>query len=311
MINIGFIGFGTVLRATYEIMNERYNHIKDFIGDDFSIRKVVIRDPKKYEDIKEIITTDIDDILKDDDIDIIFEATGQVEEIVDHVEQLLSKGKHVITANKALLSKHFERLNDACSNDTKLKFEAAVAAALPIINQLDRIIALNDVNQIDAVLNGTCNYILSKMEAGLSYEQALKQAQELGYAESDPSADVDGFDTMRKLRILATIIFQEKIAEKDIECTGISNLSSQDIEEASKANKRFKLMARACKGGPYRVGLDMINKDDLFAGLIDGENAIRLRTSNARDITFKGMGAGGRETAFAMLIDFLEIYKRS
>ena len=92
MINIGFIGFGTVLRATYEIMNERYNHIKDFIGDDFSIRKVVIRDPKKYEDIKEIITTDIDDILKDDDIDIIFEATGQVEEIVDHVEQLLSKG---------------------------------------------------------------------------------------------------------------------------------------------------------------------------------------------------------------------------
>jgi len=307
MIRIAFMGFGTVLRSCYEIMNERYDQIKELIGDDFTLTKVLIRDPKKYSDISDLITTDINDLLADD-IDIIFEATGQVDEIVDYIEKILQSGVKLITANKALLSKHFERLNDACqSSNANLKFEAAVAAALPIMKQLDYIVALNEISQVDAVLNGTCNYILSKMEEGSSYQDALEQAQNLGYAESDPSADVDGLDTMRKLRILASIIFQEKIEEKDIECRGISNLTKTDIEEASSENKRYKLMARAKKGGPYTVKPEMI-VDDLFADLVDGENAIRIKTSNAKDIIFKGMGAGGRETAFAMLSDFISVF---
>lgn len=310
MINIGFLGFGTVGRATYEILNERKEIIEKAINNKFEVKKILVRDVNKYKDISQLITTNISDLVDDKDIDLLIEVTGEVDGLIREIEKALYNKKNIITANKALVSKYFGRLHTLSKeNNTKFKYEASVGGAIPIISQIDKIITLNDVKEISGVLNGTCNFILSEMEKGNSYEDSLKKAQELGFAEANPSADVDGIDTKRKLRILSTLFFDNSIIEEDIECKGITNLTIEDIFNASKENKRYKLIAKANKFGEYSVKPELVDKNSILGSLVNGENAIIIKTSNAKDIILKGMGAGGRETAYSVLSDFLDMYK--
>lgn len=309
MIKIGLLGFGTVGQAVYTILTERKNIIEEEIQDNFVVEKILVKNPEKHQNINSLITTNIKDITQDSNINLIIELTGAVDEIVDEIKACLLSRKSVITANKALVSKYYEDLLEASKKGkSKLKFEAAVAGAIPIISQTKNIALLNDVSEIIGVLNGTCNYILNQMENSLSYEEALKKAQELGYAEADPSADVDGLDTRRKLRILSSLIYQKPIKEEDIFLEGITKLTIDHLKQAKIKNKRYKLVARATKNGDYSVKPELVDEGSILGGLVDGENAIIIKTSNAKELIFKGMGAGGRETAFSVLSDFLNLF---
>lgn len=309
MIKIGLLGFGTVGQAVYTILTERKNIIEEEIQDNFVVEKILVKNPEKHQNINSLITTNIKDITQDSNINLIIELTGAVDEIVDEIKACLLSGKSVITANKALVSKYYEDLLEASKKGkSKLKFEAAVAGAIPIISQTKNIALLNDISEIIGVLNGTCNYILNQMENSLSYEEALKKAQELGYAEADPSADVDGLDTRRKLRILSSLIYQKPIKEEDIFLEGITKLTIDHLKQAKIKNKRYKLVARATKNGDYSVKPELVDEGSILGGLVDGENAIIIKTSNAKELIFKGMGAGGRETAFSVLSDFLNLF---
>ena len=219
MINIGLLGLGTVGTGILEILKERNNGIR--------VSKVLVNDINKKRDIDlngAVITSDFNEILCDESISIIAEVTSSVEQGYEYIKSALNSGKHVVTANKAVVSGYYEELSSlAKENNRAFLYEASVGGGIPIIKPLREQVELNEIISIQGILNGTCNYILTKMfDENLNYDQALKMAQELGYSEADPSADVDGYDTLRKLRILGTLGFQGSVRESDIENTGIA-----------------------------------------------------------------------------------------
>lgn len=315
MINIGILGFGTVGKGSYNILIEQKEMIEDYIGEEIKISKILVRNKEKYKDEKayDIITENIDEIISDDDIDLIIEVTGDVDFIYPYLKKAIKSKKHIITANKNLVSKYFEELMElGKSENVQVRYEAAVAGAIPVIEPLEKIALLNDISSIKGVLNGTCNFILSKMEDGFRYEDALKEAQEIGFAEADPSSDVEGRDTMRKLRILATMAFKESVKEEDIKVEGITDLKPEDIEKAKKENKRYKLVAEGKKeNGKIKASVKAVTVDmnSILGGLDGGENAVVIETSNAEQLVFRGLGAGGRPTGFSIVSDLLNIYK--
>lgn len=315
MINIGILGFGTVGRATYEILMEQKEEIENIIQDRISVRKILVRNLKKYkkEEAFHLFTDNIDEIVNDYKIDVIIELTGDVDNIYKPFTKAIKSRKNIITANKALVSKYMEELTElARKMDVKLRYEAAVAGAVPIIASIEKMAVLNDIESIEGVLNGSCNFILSKLEEGYDYDTALKEAQNLGFAEADPSEDVLGYDTMRKLRILSTIAFKESIKEEDISLEGINNIKSEDIENAKAKNKRIKLVGKAYKAGEKIVASvepTLVDIDSILGKLDGGENAIIVNCSNAQELALKGLGAGGRPTAFSVLSDFISIYE--
>lgn len=314
VLNIAILGFGTVGRATYEILEEKKSEIEKIIKREIKLKKILVRDLQKYSSEKnfEIFTDKIEEIIADDEIELIIELTGEVDKMIEPMKTALSKRKNIITANKALVSKYMEELEEISKKyDSKIRYEAAVAGGIPIIYPLEKIVALNDVESIEGVLNGTCNFILSKMEEKKSYEEALKEAQRIGFAESDPTADVKGFDTMRKLRILSTIAFGKSVKEEEISLEGITEIKLPDIEKAAQKNMRYKLLASAkIEKGKIRASVKPteISKDSIIGSLKGGENAVIIKASNVGELVFKGLGAGGRPTAFSVLSDFLNIY---
>ena len=316
MINIALLGFGTVGHACYQILQERKGLLDDQLEDSFQVKRILVRDIEKYrqEEAVNLMTTDIQEILDDPEINCIIELTGAVEDLIDPIKAAMDKKIHIITANKALVSRYMEELEEAAErNGVLLRFDAAVAGAIPLIESLKKMSLLNEITSIEGVLNGTCNFILSKMEDGKDYHSALQEAQELGFAEADPTADVEGYDTMRKIRICSSIAFRSPVLEEDIDCKGISELKKEAVQKANEEGKRIKLVARAMKsdeGIKVTVAPEPVDQKTILGGLKDGENAVIIRCSNAGTITLKGLGAGGRPTAFAVLSDFLSIYKK-
>ncbi|RLK62704.1 homoserine dehydrogenase [Atopobacter sp. AH10] len=310
MIHLALLGFGTVNAAVYTILEERHEEFVQAFKDEFVVKKILVRRQEAHPEVKELLTTDIKEITEDPEIDVLIEATGAVDEIYEDIKEAL-KSKHVITANKALVSKYYEELVAFAEKSGKsLQFEAAVAGAVPVINQLKKIATVNAIEEVVGVLNGSCNFILSQMEEGKTFDEALKEAQALGFAEADPSADVDGLDTQRKLRLLATILFNKAIKEEDIEVEGIRQVTAKDIEQAKKEGQRYKLVARATSQGSYSVSPERVDKNSDLGLLINGENAVIVKTSNAKDLIFKGPGAGGRPTASAILLDLLRLFDK-
>lgn len=313
MIKIAIMGFGTVGQATYQILNERKSEIEKSLASEIKVKKILVRSLDKYKDFKldSILTDQVDDLFKSSP-DLIIELTSSVEPIYPSVKKALADGIHVISANKALISKYFEDLQETAEQgNSLLRYEASVAGGIPIIANVKSMTVLNEITEIKAVLNGTCNFILSKMEEGLSYKDALSQAQDLGFAEADPSADVDGFDTQRKLRILASLAFNQAILETDIPCQGISQITSQEVYKGLEKGQRYKLLAQASRDQEQvkaSVKPVLMDKNSQLGSLQDGENAIIVTLSNAQELVFRGFGAGGRPTAFAVLSDLLHIY---
>jgi homoserine dehydrogenase len=246
MINIGLLGLGTVGLGIVEILDKRKDELKAILGSELRIKKILVKNNSKKRSIdieREMIVTDFEDILEDEDISIIIEVTSDLENSYKYIKKALNAGKHVVTANKAVVSKYFEELSSLAS-EKKLAFlyEASVGGGIPILKPLREQTAINEITKVQGILNGTCNYILTRMfEEGMDYEDTLKIAKELGYAEVDPTADVEGYDTLRKLRILGTIALRGKISEEDMILDGISSITAFDMEQIKKYEFNSKI----------------------------------------------------------------------
>ncbi|HZK01024.1 MAG TPA: homoserine dehydrogenase, partial [Tissierellaceae bacterium] len=251
-MKIGLLGLGTVGSGVVEIINVRKETIKKSTGIDLHIKTALVNDLTKERDVDlsdTTLTQNFEDILNDNEIEIIIEVTGDVEASYRYITEGLKAGKHIVTANKAVVSEYFEEFSQlAEEKDLAFLYEASVGGGIPVLKPLREQIELNEIDQVQGIINGTCNYILTRMfNEDKDYSEVLKIAQDLGYAEADPTADVEGYDTMRKLRILATLGLQAKIREEDILLFGISSIGAIDIENIKKMDSTVKLIAEAKK----------------------------------------------------------------
>ncbi|MDU5184933.1 MAG: homoserine dehydrogenase, partial [Peptoniphilus harei] len=245
------------------------------------------------------------------DVDTVIDVTSSLEETYERIVKLMKAGKNIVTANKAVVSKYFEELNElAREKNIFFSYEAAVAGAIPVIHPLMEEAFFSDMHKVQGILNGTSNYILSKMEVeGSSYDEVLREAQELGYAEADPTADVGGFDAMRKIRILSSLIYNAKINEEEIFTFGIQNVKKSDFDFARERGYSIRLLAKS-ELANEKINISVIPtfiKDNFFAKTFGGTNGVKVWGENFSAYELKGPGAGKLETADAVMRDLLRI----
>lgn len=247
--------------------------------------------------------------------DVLLEATytdiKTGEPAASHIREAFKKGMHVVTTNKGPVALHYSELKSiAEEKGVQFLFEGTVMSGTPMLNLIRETMAGSEIESVQGILNGTTNYILTKMEEGMAYETALKQAQDLGYAEAVPDADVEGWDALAKATILANVIFGVPLKPGDIPCEGITKLTPSHIEEAKKENKRYKLLAKVTKeGGEITAGVSPEKVDVVhpLASVSGAANALTITTDTLGNVTIVGPGAGRRETGYSMLIDLLTI----
>lgn len=315
MINIGLLGLGTVGTGVLEILEERKVELKELIGKELKVKRILVKDINKKRELdlnKYELTSNFEEILSDEDIHIIIEVTSDLEESYQYLKSSLKSGKHIVTANKAIVSKYFQELSDlALKNNLGFLYEASVAGGIPLLKPLKESLALNKIDEVQGILNGTCNYILTRMlNEGLEYDEVLKDAQDLGYAEADPAADVQGHDSLRKLRILGTLALQSQIEEKDIFLAGIENIKAFDILKIKDMNKNLKLIGHAQymnNGFQASVQPTIIKENSMFSNVNMAFNSVIFKGNNVGDLMFYGPGAGKLPTANAVLSDVVDI----
>lgn len=306
------MGFGTVGTGVEEILyKKRESLLKNNF--DIKIEKVLIRNKNKKRsplDGDLAFTDDFDEILNSD-VDTVIDVTSSLEETYERIVKLMEAGKNIVTANKAVVSKYFEELNElAREKNIYFSYEAAVAGAIPVIHPIMEEAFFSDMNKIQGILNGTSNYILSKMEVeGSSYDEVLKEAQDLGYAEADPTADVGGFDAMRKIRILSSLIYNAKIKEDEIFTFGIENVKKADFDFAKERDYSIRVLAKSELAND-KINISVIPtfvRDNFFAKTFGGTNGVKVWGENFTSYELKGPGAGKLETADAVMRDLLRI----
>ena len=311
-MKIAIMGFGTVGTGVEEILFKKRDALlkNNF---DIEIEKILIKNKNKerFPHNKDLVFTDNFDEILNSSVNTVIDVTSNLEETHERIVKLMKSGKNIVTANKAVVSKYFEELNElAREKEVYFSYEASVAGAIPIIHPIMEEAFFNDMNKIYGILNGTSNYILSKMEKeGSSYEDVLKAAQELGYAEADPRADVLGFDAMRKIRILSSLIYKAKIEEDEIFTFGISNIKKSDFDFAKEKDYSIRLLAKS-KLSDGKINISVIPtflKDNFFAKTFEGRNAVKVWGENFSSYELKGPGAGKLETADAIMRDLLRI----
>ena len=315
MINIGLLGLGTVGTGVVEILNTRKDGFQKITGQEINIKKVLVRNTNKERQVKldkEKLTDDFNQILNDEEISIVIEVTGDLDLSYKYITESLKSGKDVVTANKAVVSKYFEELSSlAQENNRAFLYEASVGGGIPVLKPLKEQLALNEISEVQGILNGTCNYILTRMiNEAMGYDEVLKTAQELGYAEADTTADVEGYDTQRKLRILATLSLQGKVSEEDILLAGISSIQSVDIEHIKNMDASVKLIAEARAyedGFTAVVEPTIVKNSNYFANVNMVFNSVAFKGDNIGELKFYGAGAGKLPTANAVLSDVLDI----
>ncbi|MGO1469164.1 MAG: homoserine dehydrogenase [Tissierella sp.] len=315
MINIGLLGLGTVGSGVVEILESRKEKISSLIGEEINIKKILVKNVNKKRDIhlnKDIIISNFEEILNDHTISLVVEVTSDIEQSYEYVKLALNNGKSVVTANKALVSKYFEELSAlAEEKNVSFLYEASVGGGIPIIKPLKEELILNSVDKVQGILNGTCNYILTRMfNEGLDYDEVLKKAQELGYAEMDPAADVEGPDTLRKLRILGSLALQGKVGEEDIILEGIEKITSFDVRQIKLMKSTVKLIGevKEYEDGYSALVMPTIVKDgSYFASVNMAFNSVTFEGDNIGELKFYGSGAGKFPTGDAVLRDILDI----
>ncbi|UHS56490.1 homoserine dehydrogenase [Agrobacterium vaccinii] len=317
-LRIGIAGLGTVGSSLVRILQQRSKELAITCGRAIEIIAVSARDRSRDRGVDLSGMTWFDtpeELAEKADIDVFVElvggASGQAEK---SVRAALARGLHVVTANKALLAKHGVELAVLAEDKgALLNFEAAVAGGIPIIKALRESLTGNHVSRIYGIMNGTCNYILTKMEKeGLSFEACLKEAQRLGYAEADPAFDIEGNDTAHKLAILTTLAFGAKISADDIYLEGITNISIEDIQAAADLGYRIKLLgvAQVTESGiEQRVHPTMVPLDSVIAQVDGVTNAVAVESDILGELLMVGPGAGGNATASAVLGDIADIAK--
>ncbi|HHW71323.1 MAG TPA: homoserine dehydrogenase [Clostridiales bacterium] len=313
MIYIGVMGHGTVGSGVVEILQKNYNTIAQRAGDELVVKKIL--DLKSFDvPYNELFTKDADDLLEDDDIDIIVETMGGIDPAYEFTVRALKSGKHVITSNKELVAQHgTELLRIARENNVNYLFEASVGGGIPIIRPLKQCLAANQIWEIYGILNGTTNYILTRMKkAGLDFDEALEEAKTKGYAEQDPTADIEGHDAGRKIAILSSIAFESHVPYEKVYTEGIVDISHIDILYAEKLEHSIKLIARAKKSGDgifAMVNPTLISNYSPLADVEDVFNAIMVKGDAIGDVMFYGQGAGKLPTASAVVGDIIDAAK--
>lgn len=297
-MKIAILGFGTIGSGVYEIARANGIEVKKILD----IRDIGM----------DIVTRDFNDIVNDVEIDVVVETMGGVHPAYDYAKAALESGKHVVTSNKALVAACGEELKSlAESGNLKFLFEAAVGGGIPIIRTINECLACDEITEIRGILNGTTNYILTQMDiTGVSFEEALKDAQKLGYAEADPSADVDGWDTCRKIVILGWLISGKMLDFEKVPTTGITKITKEDINCAKASGKTIKLVGTVRKDGGEliaKVEPEIIDSTDELYSVSDVFNAVVVKSKYLGTSMYYGPGAGKLPTATAVVADILHI----
>ena len=335
MVKITYVGFGVVSQGLAEIILEN-NSVLPVVKNEeiqtvgiFDTMKGNRIDPKginmhdvllnaKKDDYSLLTDTivDISKAIQEINADIIIEAsftdikTGQP--ALSFIEAALKSNKHVVTTNKGPFALAYKQIFNLASLMKKnVAIEGTVMSGTPIINVLNNGLLGSDITALSGIMNGTSNYILSKMELGMSYEDALSQAQNLGYAETDPTSDVEGLDTLAKVMILANVVFGEQLTQQNINVNGISKITLSDVKKASSENTRWKLIGSVWKDSKGKVhgsvGPKLISVNDSLYGISDATNALKITSNLLGDTTIVGEGAGKTETGFALYNDIISI----
>ncbi|MFI5385838.1 MAG: homoserine dehydrogenase [Fimbriimonadales bacterium] len=313
-IRVGFLGFGTVGTGAYRMLKDNSEAITRKIGRPIEVAVIGIKDADKPRMLPPgQFTTDLESIVEDPSIEVILELMGGTDPAGRLVEQALQNGKHVVTANKELIAKHGARLLKlAHARGLDLHYEAAVGGGIPLVQPLKHQLAGNDVLKMMGILNGTTNYILTKMaDEGAEFEVVLKEAQAKGYAEADPSADVDGYDAAYKIAILASIAFGKQVPIEGVYREGIRNVTNTDISYAGILGYKIKLLGIVEPVSNDRIMVrvhpTMIPKDHPLASVNDVYNAVWIHGDFAGDLMFSGRGAGSDPTASAVVGDLIDV----
>ncbi len=310
MIKVGIIGVGTVGTSVAEILRDNADVISARAGVDIQVKSGVVKNLNKDRGLDISISDNVDDILNDPEIDIVVELMGGIEEPFEVVKRALKSGKAVVTANKALLAYHRYELQDI-AKDIAFEYEAAVAGGIPIVTALRDGLSANHIESMMGIMNGTCNYMMTEMtNNGVSYDAILKEAQDLGYAEADPSFDVGGFDAAHKLLILASIAYGIDAKPEDILIEGIDNVRSEDIAFAKEFGYAIKLLGIAKKDGnevELRVHACLIKQEEMIAKIDGVMNAISVVGDKVGETLYYGPGAGGDATASAVVANIIDI----
>ncbi|RUU55238.1 homoserine dehydrogenase [Mesorhizobium sp. M2C.T.Ca.TU.002.02.1.1] len=317
-LRVGIAGLGTVGASVARVLRDKATELTRQCGRDIVVTAVSARDPKRDRGVDLSAAKWLDDPVKlaeKADIDVFVELLGGDEGPARaSVKAALEAGRHVVTANKALLAKHGVALAEiAEKKGVLLNYEAAVAGGIPVIKTMREAMAGNAVTRVFGILNGTCNYILTRMEAeGISFDACLKDAQRLGYAEADPTFDIEGHDTAHKLSILTSLAFGTRIAAGDIYMEGISNITQADIRAAADLGYRIKLLGvaqRTDSGIEQRVHPTMVPTASVIAQVHGVTNAVAIETDILGELLLSGPGAGGNATASAVIGDIADIAK--
>ena len=310
MIKVGIIGVGTVGTSVANILKDNADVISARAGVAIEVKSGVVRNLNKERGLDIILTDNADDILNDEEIDIVVELMGGVEEPFEVVKKALQNGKSVVTANKALLAYHRYELQDMAKNQA-FEYEASVAGGIPIINALRDGLSANHIESIMGIMNGTCNYMMTEMtNNGVDYDVILKEAQDLGYAEADPTFDVGGYDAAHKLLILASIAYGIDAKPEDILIEGIENVTSDDIAFAKEFGYAIKLLGIAKKDNnevELRVHAALISQDEMIAKIDGVMNGISVVGDKVGETLYYGAGAGGDATASAVVANIVDI----
>ena len=315
-IKIGLLGLGTVGSGVYKLIEKQKEEFCKKAGADVEIVKILVHNmEKKREGVDPSLLTDNwRDIIDNDEIQLVIEVMGGIEPARTMILDALNAGKNVVSANKDLIAEHGKELLDAAEeHGVDFLFEAAVAGGIPIIRPLKQCLAANEIDEVIGIMNGTTNYILTKMfEDNMDFDEALAKATELGYAEADPTADIEGLDAGRKAAILASIAFHSRVVFKDVYTEGITKISSRDIAYAKEFGNVIKLLGVAhntesgIEVGVYPM---MISQNHPLASVRDSFNAVFVHGDAVGDVMFYGRGAGELPTASAVVGDVIDVVR--
>ena len=318
-VKIALLGLGNVGRGVWMILNSNKEEIMKRSGYEVEVAKILVRDISKARGVEVplgLLTTDFNDIINDDEIKIVVEVMGGIEPAREYMLAAMDKKKHIVTANKMLLATGGDELFEKADKEGLMfNYEASVAGGIPIINGINESLTANKVERLYGIVNGTTNYILTKMSFdALDFNDALKEAQEKGYAEADPTSDIEGFDSQYKLAILSSLAFGTKIKIEDVYREGITKIESVDIQYAKEFKKVIKLLA-IVKDNEGRLELrvhpTMIPENHPLANVYDSFNAVLIKGNAVGDLMFYGRGAGDLPTGSAVVSDIVSILRNN
>ena len=339
-MKLAFAGFGVVGRGLSDLLDQKKEELARSFGLEWEVVAVSdmlkgsVMDPEGL-DLKALVKLadegkgleeldapvkgfDVLEMIDRADADVLIEVTytdiKTGEPATSHIKKALEKGMHVTTTNKGPIALNYKELSSiAKENGAVLLYEGTVMSGTPVLNLIRDTLSGNHISEIKGIFNGTTNYILTRMEEGLSYEDALKKAQELGYAEAVPDADVLGWDALAKVTILSNVVFGANNRPFDLPCEGITKITSEDIASAKENGKRYKLIGKVWRDGAQvrgSVAPEQIDLGHPLAGVMGAVNAATISTDALEDVTIVGAGAGRMETGYSLLIDIIEIYRR-